>query len=53
MTEIIKCKDCRFWKECNLPGLDKAGLRLGRCEYIKHKTTADDFCCWAEKKAKK
>lgn len=21
MTELIKCKDCRFWKECDLPGL--------------------------------
>ena len=54
LQELIRCKDCVFWKYyCRVvDGVesDHVCSKKRELDGLMHRTKADDFCSWAERK---
>lgn len=48
--EVITCGECREWEECGLKEFIFSEMLLGWCQFIKHKTTSEDYCSWGRRK---
>ena len=54
ITELIRCKDCIYWKEyCRIVdgvASDHVCSRKREIDGTMHRAKADDYCSWAKRK---
>lgn len=48
-VEVVRCKDCRFWEECDSSLIGKVMCCTGQGDVLIHKT-AEDYCSCGERK---
>lgn len=47
-AQVIRCKDCKHWKNEDEVFIDEWGIPDGNCIYL-HEAQSDDFCSRAER----
>lgn len=50
LGEIIRCKDCKHWREGTTYTYCDKLFRMGVLDIYDYMTTDDDFCSYAERK---
>lgn len=52
VTEVVRCKDCKYWKPSDARGGDSVDdmQTLGGCEYVRYCRREKDFCSYGERK---